>query len=87
MKPLEFEISLSVKTYEKILLKIAEIATMPKKYSSRDKPSKSVTVQPSHFIVLNNIASPKMPIKIYFNFCDFLKILILVEVTYIYDCQ
>ena len=42
----------------------------------RNKPSKSVTVGPGRFIVLNDSADPKMVIKLYFNFYDFfLKVL------------
>ena len=37
-------------------------------YSSKIMLSKSVNVESERFIVLNNLASPKMVIKLYFNF-------------------
>ena len=42
-------------------------------YSPRNKPPKSVIVESCRFIVLNDSASPKMVIKIYFNFFRFCK--------------
>ena len=40
-------------------------------YFPRNKPSKSVTVLPGQFIVLNDSTSMKRVIKIYFNFFRF----------------
>ena len=53
----------------------------------RNKPSKSVTVGSDRFIVLNDSASPKMVMKMYFNFVDYLKSFLscfnIVEATHI----
>ena len=49
-------------------------------YFPRNKKLKSVTVRSGRIIVLNNSASPKMAIKMYFNFFNsFLKVLELFE--------
>ena len=49
-------------------------------YYPRNKPSKSIIAGPDWFIVLNDSASLKMVIKMYFNFLRFfLKVLKLSE--------
>ena len=56
----------------------------------RNNPSKSVTVGPGRFIVLNDSANSKIIMKIYFNFSDFLKAFWAAWMSSkhpIYDCE
>ena len=48
-------------------------------FPPRNKPSKAVTVGPDRFIVSNDLASPKMVIKMHLHFSNFYKVLELIE--------
>ena len=51
-------------------------------YLPRNKPSKSITVWPGLFILLNDSICPKMVIKVYFNFFRFFK-----KILELFECR